>query len=85
MFGYERLWGRLTQWMLQTSHPEATMLNAFKAFKTATTAAPDLLSNVLTDEVALHHKDVCHYPLCQKVKFAWSGFVCWHNGANLTS
>ena len=34
MFGFERLWGRLTKWMTQTSHPEATMVNAWKAFIT---------------------------------------------------
>ena len=52
MFGFERLWGRLTKWMLQTSHPEATMINAFKAFKTASRVCPDLFGNVLSDEVS---------------------------------
>ena len=51
MFGFERLWGRLTKWMLQTVYPEATMLNAFKAFKTATTAAPALFNDIMSDAV----------------------------------
>ncbi len=32
--GSERLWRRLTKWMTRTSHPEATMVNAWKAFIT---------------------------------------------------
>ena len=41
MFGFERLWGRLTKWMTQTSHPEATMVNAWKAFITCCVARPE--------------------------------------------
>ena len=51
MFGYERLWGRLMKWMPQTSQFEATMLNAFKAFKTATAAAPELYDHILDEQV----------------------------------
>lgn len=40
MFGFERLWGRLTRWMTQTSHPEATMMNSWKAFITCCNADP---------------------------------------------
>ena len=47
MFGIERLWHQLVGWMSQKSHPEATMMNTFKAFKTVTTAAPELLGNVM--------------------------------------
>ena len=49
MFGFERLWNRTTQWMSQRSHPEATMLNAFKAYKTIITAAPDVLESAIGD------------------------------------
>lgn len=35
MFGFERFWKHLTDWMSQTSHPEATMFNAHYAFKAA--------------------------------------------------
>lgn len=41
MFGFERMWGRLTRWMTQTSHPEATMVNSWKAFVTCCQALPD--------------------------------------------
>jgi len=41
MFGFERLWGRLTKWMTQTSHPEATMVNSWKAFMTCCQAVPN--------------------------------------------
>ena len=40
MFGFERPWGRLTRWMTQTSHPEATMINSWKAFITCCIADP---------------------------------------------
>lgn len=50
MFGFERLWDRLVKWMSQKSYPEATMLNAFKAMKTATVAAPDLLADTMDDD-----------------------------------
>ena len=46
MFGFERLWGRLTKWMTQTSHPEATMVNAWKAFITSCKAMPDRASDM---------------------------------------
>ena len=49
MFGFERLWNRLTQWMSQRSHPEATMLNAFKAYKTVMTAAPEVAADMISD------------------------------------
>ena len=49
MFGFEQLWNRLLQWMSQGSHPEATMLNAFTAFNTATAAAPEFMSDSLSD------------------------------------
>lgn len=44
MFGFERLWGRLVKWMTQKSHPEATMLNAFRAFTKACIALPEQMS-----------------------------------------
>ena len=40
MFGFERLWCRLKNWMTQTSHPEATMINSWKAFTTCCIADP---------------------------------------------
>ena len=54
MFGFERLWGRLTKWMTQTSHPEATMVNSWKAFITSCKAMPDRASELheLSDEGA---------------------------------
>ncbi|KAL3138912.1 hypothetical protein ABBQ32_005732 [Trebouxia sp. C0010 RCD-2024] len=52
MFGFERLWGRLTKWMTQTSHPEATMVNSWKAFVTSCNAMPDRAAELhrLSDE-----------------------------------
>ena len=41
MFGWERLWHKLLQLMSQKTHPEATMLKAFKAMKTASAALPE--------------------------------------------
>ena len=35
MWSYERLWNRLCQWKSQNNHPEAVMVNTYKAFKTA--------------------------------------------------
>lgn len=35
MWCYERLWNRMTRWMTQNNQPEATMINTYKAFKTA--------------------------------------------------
>ena len=32
MFGLEQMWGCLTRWMTQTSHPEASMINFWKAY-----------------------------------------------------
>ncbi len=54
IFGFERLWGRLTKWMSQTSHPEATMVNSWKAFITSCNAMPDRAAELhqLTDEEA---------------------------------
>lgn len=49
MFGYERFWNRLIQWMSQRSHPEATMMNAFKAFTTVCMADPACFRNISTD------------------------------------
>lgn len=49
MFGYERFWNRLMQWMSQRSHPEATMMNAFKAFTTICLADPTCFSNISSD------------------------------------
>ena len=40
-FGLERLWGRLIKWMTQTSHPEATMVSAWKALITCCVARPE--------------------------------------------
>lgn len=50
MFGFERFWKRLTDWMSQASHPEATMFDAHHAFKAACLAlkaveAQELLDN----------------------------------------
>lgn len=44
MFGFERMWYRLLGWMTQKSHPEATMLNAFRAFTQACIALPDQMA-----------------------------------------
>jgi len=49
MFGFERLWGRLLKWMTQKSHPEATMLNAFRAFTKACVALPEQMSALHVD------------------------------------
>lgn len=38
MFGFERLWYRLLRWMTNKRSPEATIMNAFKAFILASTA-----------------------------------------------
>jgi len=46
MFGFERMWYRLIHWMTQRSHPEATIMNAFKAFSTATLAMPSLFQAI---------------------------------------
>ena len=46
MFGFERLWGRLIRWMRQKSRPEATMLNAFRAFTKACVALPHEMSTL---------------------------------------
>ena len=46
MFGFERMWGRLTRWMTQKSHPEATMMNSWKAFMTCCQAVPDRASEL---------------------------------------
>ena len=35
MWGYERFWNRMCQWKSQNNHPEAVMINTFKAFKVA--------------------------------------------------
>ena len=55
MFGFERLWGRLIRWMSQKTHPEATMLNAFMALKTASAALPADLAGVQQDEEDAAH------------------------------
>ena len=49
MFGFERLWNRLIQWMSQRSHPEATMMNAFKAYTTVSMADPISFHNISND------------------------------------
>ena len=38
MWSYERLWHRLNRWRSQQVHPEATMVNTYKAFKVASAA-----------------------------------------------
>ena len=48
MYGFERLWGRMVRWLHQRSHPEATILNAFKAMKVAFMA----VSHLAADEQA---------------------------------
>ena len=48
MFGFERLWDRLTRCMFQTSHPEATMIKSWKAFITCCIADPSRVEE-------LHH------------------------------
>ena len=42
IFGMERLWKHLTDWMTQKSHPEGTMLNAHNAFKSACIALQEV-------------------------------------------
>jgi len=49
MFGFERLWARLRRWMTQKSYPEATMLNAFRAFTKACVALPERMSALQVD------------------------------------
>lgn len=46
MFGFERLWGRLSLSETQTSHPEATMVNAWKAFITCCVARPEMATEL---------------------------------------
>ena len=50
MFGFERFWKHLKDWMTQTSHPEATMFNAHAAFKTSCMALPEVAAQLLEDE-----------------------------------
>ncbi|DBA95122.1 TPA: hypothetical protein ACH3X1_002632 [Trebouxia sp. C0004] len=49
MFGFERFWKHLTDWMTQRSHIEATIFNAHYAFKTACLALPQLREDLLAD------------------------------------
>ena len=49
MFGFERFWKHLTDWMSQRSHIEATIFNAHYAFKTACLALPQLKEDLLAD------------------------------------
>lgn len=51
MFGPERMWNRLISWMTQMSHPEATIMNAFRAFTSATLAMPSVFQE-LPDSLA---------------------------------
>ncbi len=50
MFGPERFWKHLTDWMTQKSHPEATIFNAHYSFKTACVALPELVDDLLADD-----------------------------------
>ena len=50
MFGFERFWKHLTDWMSQTSHPEATMFNAHHAFKAACLALTTVEAQELLDD-----------------------------------
>ena len=50
MFGFERFWKHLTDWMSQTSHPEATMFNANHAFKAACLALTDVEAQQMFEE-----------------------------------
>ena len=50
MFGFERMWKHLKDWMTQKSHPEATMFNAHAAFKAACLALPEVAQQLLADE-----------------------------------
>ena len=38
MFGFERLWYRLLRWMTNKRSPEATIINAFRAFTVSSLA-----------------------------------------------
>lgn len=49
MFKFERMWNRLTQWMSQRFHPEATMMDAFKAYTTVSMADPASFSCISHD------------------------------------
>ena len=50
MFGFEHFWKHLTDWMTQTSHPEATMTNAHYAFKASCLSLPEIeAQQLLTD------------------------------------
>ena len=40
IFGFERMWKHLKDWMTQTPYPEATTFNAHGAFKAASLALP---------------------------------------------
>lgn len=50
MFGFERFWKHLTDWMTQKSHPEATIFNAHYAFKAACLALPEVAEQLLADQ-----------------------------------
>ncbi len=50
IFGVERFWKHLTDWMTQKSHPEAVMFNAHNSFKSACTALPHTGEALLQDE-----------------------------------
>ena len=50
MFGFERYWKHLTDWITQKSRPEATVFNAHYSFKTACVALPELVEDLLADD-----------------------------------
>ena len=50
MFGFERFWKHLTDWMTQTSHPEATMFNAHFAFKATCLSLPEMEAKSLLSD-----------------------------------
>ena len=52
MFGFERLWGRLTRWMHNRTHPGPCMMSSFKAHTVATTAHPNVLEDIMADTVS---------------------------------
>ena len=57
MWPYERLWHRMLQWKNQDTNPEATMANAFKAFK----VADSLLSRWDEDDAGRAEAQRCSY------------------------
>ena len=50
MFGFERFWKHLIDWMTQKSHPEATIFNAHYTFKAACLALREVAEQLLADQ-----------------------------------